>query len=138
MAKHEQVSICLRNVNENLVPVEKFMGFYKTSTTTAAALCEIIKNVMKSFGLDFESKLVGQCYDGAANMSGHKNELHVKIREMSKNAIYVHCYAHQLKLALQHSVEEIPIGRNTLSTLNSLHNFIEGSAKRHDQFKKNQ
>jgi hypothetical protein len=93
---------------------------------------------MRSFGLDYESKLVGQCYDGAANMSGKKNGLNVQIRKLAKKTIYVPCYAHQLNLVLQHSCEDTKLARNTLCTINNLHGFIEGSAKRHDMFKKNQ
>ena len=41
----------------------------------------MILNVLDKLSLDYKSKLVGQCYDGAANMSGVKNGLNVKIRE---------------------------------------------------------
>ncbi len=114
IAKHESVSICLRYVDDDLAIHEKFMGFIRTSTTTSAALCAILLKVMRSFGLDYESKLVGQCYDGAANMSGKKNGLSVQIRKLAKKAIYVHCYAHQLNLVIQHSCEETKLARNTL------------------------
>lgn len=84
--------------------------------------------------LNYKAKLVGQCYDGAANMSGVKNGLHKKIKSFAKKALYLHCYAHQLNLALQHSCCEIKKARNCLDVLNSLHEFIEGSAKRHSLF----
>ena len=64
-------------------------------------------------------------------MSGVKNGLNKKIRAIAKKALYIHCYAHQLNLALQHSCYEITKARNCLETLNSFHEFIEGSAKRH-------
>ena len=67
----------------------------KGESTTAKALCEMILNVLDKLGLDYKSKLVGQCYDGAANMSGVKNGLNVKIREQAKKALYLHFYAHK-------------------------------------------
>lgn len=87
---------------------------------------------MISLNLDFEAKLVGQCYDGAANMSGCKNDLNVLIRKVAKKALYVHCYAHQLNLSLQHATESIQLASNCLSYINSLYSFI--SAKRNAQF----
>lgn len=67
-------------------------------------------------------------------MSGCKNGLNVKIKIVAKKALYIHCYAHQLNLALQHSCYQIRKARDCLETLNSLHEFIEGSAKRHALF----
>lgn len=67
-------------------------------------------------------------------MSGIKNGLHKKIRTVAKKALYLHCYAHQLNLALQHSCTEIKKARRCLDVLNSLHEFIEGSSKRHALF----
>ncbi len=134
IARHEQVSLCLRYIDEHLVIREHFVGFFRTSSTTAESLCAIILEALDGFGLDYKSKLVGQCYDGAANMSGVENGLHKKIRNRAKKALYVHCYAHQLNLALQHSCNKIKNARNVLDTLNTLHSFIECSSKGHSLF----
>ena len=134
LGRHEQVSICIRYIDDNLTIKENFVGFFKTDSTTAKSLCRLVLTALENFGLDYKSKLVGQCYDGAANMSGLKNGLNKKIREKAKKALYIHCYAHQLNLALMHSCNNIKHARNCLDTLNSLHSFIEGSAKRHSLF----
>ena len=133
-SRTEQVCIVIRYLDEELVIHEKFVGFFDTDTTTAASLCKLILEVLDKLGLDYKSKMVGQCYDGARNISGIRNGLHIKIREVADKALYVHCYAHQLNLALQHSCDNIPKARNCLNTLNSLHDFVEGSAKRHALF----
>jgi len=133
-SKSEQVCIVIRYLDEELVIHEKFVGFFDIDSTTAASLCHLILQVLNNLGLDYKSKMVGQCYDGAANMSGNRNGLHLKIREIADKALYVHCYAHQLNLALKHSCDSISKARNCLNTLNGLHDFIEGSAKRHAIF----
>ncbi len=133
-SKSEQVCIVIRYIDEELNIHEKFVGFFDTDSTTAISLSKLILEVLDSFGLDCKIKMVGQCYDGAANMGGIRNGLQTKIREVADKALYVHCYAHQLNLALQHSFDNIPKARNCLNTLNSLHDFIEGSAKRHAMF----
>ncbi|CAL9006431.1 unnamed protein product [Prunus brigantina] len=46
------------------------------------------------------SKLQGQGYDGASNMRGELNDLKTKILREQPCAYYVHCFAHQLQLAL--------------------------------------
>jgi len=133
-SRREQVCIVIRYIDNKLTIYEKFVGFFDTDSTNATALCKLILKVLEDLGLDYKTKMVGQCYDGARNMSGCKNGLHMKIREVADKALYVHCYAHQLNLALQHSCNNIPKARNCLNTLNSLHEFIEGSAKRHSLF----
>ena len=135
ISKKEQVSIVLRYVDERLQINEKFAGFFDTSTTTAQVLCDLMLRVLDNFGLDYNLKIVGQCYDGAANMSDCSKGLNKLIRQKAKRALYVHCYAHQLNLALQHATNEIKFARNCLNTLNLLNSFIEGSAKRHALFK---
>ena len=68
-------------------------------------------------------------------MSGSKNGLQSKIKSIAPKAVYIHCYAHQLNLALMSACYSIKCARNYLSIINKLHDFIEGSAKRHGLFK---
>jgi hypothetical protein len=76
-------------------------------------------------------KLVGCCFDGAANMSGKFNGLQAKIKsELSSMAIYVHCHAHKLNLAVQSASNAINSVRNSLDLAEKLHNFVQGSTKR--------
>ncbi|CAN7978385.1 unnamed protein product [Ixodes persulcatus] len=63
--------------------------------------------------------LCGQGYDGAASMSGHLNGVQVIILETVPRALYVHCSAHSLNLALLHSCK-LPSIRNCLGTMSSV------------------
>ena len=78
--------------------------------------------------------IVGQCYDGAANMRGVHNGLSARIQRNSPKALYVYCYAHQLNLALEHACESNKYVRNTIDKAKSLYDFIEGGSKRHALF----
>ena len=57
------------------------------------------------------------------------------LKECSPLSIYVHCHGHRLNLALQDTMNTIePLGK-ALGVIQSLHNFLEGSPKRHAIFK---
>ena len=95
----EQVAVCLRYVTKGAT-VEGVLGFIEVESTTGKNLFYLVLDKHQKLGLDI-SKLVGQCYDGAANMSGCEKGLASRVQEVSSLAIYVHCYAHLLNLALQ-------------------------------------
>ena len=50
--------------------------------------------------------MVGQCYDGAANMSGSEKGVAARFQDSAPSAVYVHCYVHLLNFALQDTLEE--------------------------------
>ncbi|XP_035714900.1 zinc finger MYM-type protein 1 [Folsomia candida] len=119
VSTNEQVSICIRIVNDNLAPEEYFLGLYKTNSTTGESIFEVIQDVITRFGLDF-SNLPGQCYDGASNMSGKCIGVQSRIQNIEPRALYVHCMNHSLNLALQDTVKSIPFLRETLQYLNDV------------------
>ncbi len=72
IAVREQESFCVRYVDSKLQIHEHFLGFYESASTTGEDLSKLLLKLMHEHNLDID-KLVGQCYDGAANMSGiHK------------------------------------------------------------------
>jgi hypothetical protein len=81
-------------------------------------------------------KIVGQCYDGAANMKGKNKGLASRILSVNPKAFYVHCHCHQLNLALENACCSIPEVRNTIGTVTSIHSFLGASGKRNALFKK--
>lgn len=66
---------------------------------TAIGLSNAIKQALEPLGLTDE--LIAQTYDGAAVMSGNVGGVQTLMKENYPNAIFVHCYAHQLNLTLQ-------------------------------------
>ncbi|XP_058198536.1 uncharacterized protein LOC131314058 [Rhododendron vialii] len=63
------------------------------------SLKKAVDNLFCRLGLSI-GKLRGQGYDGASNMQGKINGLKALILKENSYAYYVHCFAHQLQLAI--------------------------------------
>lgn len=130
----EQVSICIRIVSEEFMVSEIFMGFYQTDDTRSESLFRIIQDVLIRLNLDI-SKVRGQCFDGARNVSGKLSGLQARIRDIEPRALFVHCFAHSLNLMVQDALEGLPLIRNFIGIIKELINFIRDSPKRVAFFK---
>ncbi|XP_070677970.1 uncharacterized protein [Malus domestica] len=117
--------------------IEKFFGVQHVSSTTSSSLEEAIERFFAITNLSM-SKLRGQGYDGASNMKGELNGLKTKILNKYPQAFYVHCFAHQLQLALvavTKGTEGVAIFFNNASILV---NTIGSSCKCCDAFREKQ
>ncbi|CAN6565048.1 unnamed protein product [Malus baccata var. baccata] len=133
----EQMAVVLRYVNKEGEVIERFLGVQHVSSTTSSSLEEAIERLFASTNLSM-SKLRGQGYDGASNMKGELNGLKAKILNKYPQAFYVHCFAHQLQLALvavAKGIEGVAIFFNNASILV---NTIGSSCKRRDTFREKQ
>jgi hypothetical protein len=93
-----------------------------------------LEKIITELGLSV-SKLVGQGLDGASNMSGCNAGLCTLVKQnLSAKAIYIHCYAHRLNLALEAVCHKIPSCSEMITTAQTLYAYVEGSAKRHHLF----
>jgi hypothetical protein len=101
---------------------EDFLGFVPVSDLTGQGLATTILETLKNCGLDL-SKLVGQGYDGAAAMSGRLRGTQAWIRQQYPRAIYVHCGAHTLNLAIA-SAFSIPVMKTCFGTISLICNFV--------------
>ena len=75
----------------------------------------------------------GQCYDGSSNMSGARSGCSTLIRQQSPMAVYFHCAAHRLNLAVV-SACKIQAFRNVESYIGEIARFFAFSAKRQRLF----
>ena len=66
---------------------------------TGAGLTAQLLATLTDAGIPF-SGMLGQGYDGAAVMSGHKSGVQKHIREKCPAAIYVHCISYCINLCL--------------------------------------
>ena len=133
ISKREQVSICFRFLLDGVID-ERFFGFYDTISTTGEAITNLICDVVKDHGFDFNN-LVGLGFDGASAMKSEVKGVAGLMKEKAPNAIFVHCNAHRLNLALQKTLKSIPALRNSLGIMETMYNVMEGSPKRHGEFR---
>lgn len=95
------------------------MGFYEMESTSAETLFCALNDALLRMGLSW-SDCRGQCYDGAANMSGCRSGVQARVRALQEEAMYVHCNAHTLNLAFQGAVAESSACRDAMNTVKDL------------------
>uniref|UniRef100_A0A2S2QAK7 Zinc finger MYM-type protein 1 n=1 Tax=Sipha flava TaxID=143950 RepID=A0A2S2QAK7_9HEMI len=112
----EHVSPCVRNINSNTLKlIEEFLQFVPTNDITGKGIANLILENLKQFGINTQY-LCGQGYDGAAAMAGKFNGVQAHIKEIHPNALYVHCSAHSLNLAVSKFCS-VPAIRDCLGTI---------------------
>lgn len=105
VSNKEQVTLIIRRITENLEVHEEFLGLYTVSSTNAAMLSDVIRDLFVRMNVSLE-KLRGQCYDGASAMSGSKNGVAKRIGDLEPRAVYTHCYGHALNLAASDTLKQ--------------------------------
>jgi hypothetical protein len=136
ISSREQLSICIRyivKVDGKIEIKERFLGFVNVFDTTGENLHQTIKKYLQQLGIVI-NKMHGQAYDGASNMSGKFKGVAARFQEEEPKALYTHCHAHLLDLAVMRFCEEIRQLRNCLSIVNNLYNIINASASRFSIF----
>ncbi|XP_057482633.1 uncharacterized protein LOC130769355 [Actinidia eriantha] len=129
-SNREQMAIILRFVDVHGFLRERFFEIVHVTDTTALTLKKEISDVLARYNLNIEN-MRGQGYDGASNMRGAWNGLQALFLRDSPSAYYVHCFAHQLQLALVAAAEnEISVWL-FFSNLASIVNRVSASPKRH-------
>ncbi|XP_015376664.1 PREDICTED: zinc finger MYM-type protein 1-like [Diuraphis noxia] len=104
----EQLTLCVRFVNgtgKNAKLCEFFLKYVEVHNLTGQHLASTILERLNSCGIDC-SKMYGQGYDEASNMSGKFKGVQTIIRNKYPRALYVHRAAHTLNLAVSSSCEQ--------------------------------
>lgn len=127
----EQFAISIRWVDSCHSIHEDLIGMEQTDALTMSST---IKDVLIRCGLSL-SNCRGQAYDGSSNMSGHLSGVATRLLAEEPCALYVHCSAHCLNLALQDSSRRSTCVRDALSLAADIANFIRASPKRFAQFR---
>eukprot|EP00118_Oscarella_pearsei_P022653 m.264587 g.264587 ORF g.264587 m.264587 type:complete len:259 (+) comp40472_c3_seq1:545-1321(+) len=133
LSGQEQVSVVIRFVDDNEEIQERLISVAVAQSTTAASLTELLKSTIENFGLSL-AQLRGQCYDGASTMSGRFNGVQARIKREQPLAIYVHCYAHCLNLAIVAATKQNRIACNAFGIMEKLYAFVKSSPARMQMF----
>ncbi|XP_057495678.1 uncharacterized protein LOC130780676 [Actinidia eriantha] len=133
----DQMVVALRYVDRKGNVVERFLGIKHVSSTSVLSLKKAVDDLFSTHGLSI-SMLRGQGYDGASNMQGEFNGLKTLIMKENECAYYVHCFAHQLQLALV-AVAKNHIHIATLfNLLSNIVNVVGASCKHRNILKEKQ
>ena len=127
ISNKEQVSLSFRYVLEGSVK-EVFADFIEVERITGKDIAHAIIQSLDKWDIPLQH-LRGQCYDGASNMAGARSGCSAIIREKAPLAVYHHCAAHRLNLAVV-SACKIMAFRNTESYIGEMARFFHFSAKR--------
>ena len=121
--KKEQLSIALRYVDSKAIIHEHFITFIEAESLTAESLATYLIKFLTDFNLD-ASSVISQGYDGASVMSGRLSGIQQRIKAVAPCALYVHCYAHTLNLAIVDSVKCLQFSLDFFNLLEALCVFI--------------
>ncbi|XP_074304473.1 uncharacterized protein LOC141639193 [Silene latifolia] len=131
----EQLAICLRYLDKEGYVAERLLGVVKVDDTSSMTLMATIKKLLATHSLSM-SNIRGQGYDGASNIRGALNGLRNLIMKNNPCAYYVHCFAHQLQLAVVAIAKENCECAKFFMHLRIVLNFIASSCKRMTMLKK--
>ena len=72
----------------------------------------------------------GQCYDGAAVMSGKKTGVAARIKSLNGKALYTHCYGHALNLCVKDACDKVECLKDTFDASYEICKLIKKSPQR--------
>ena len=129
-----QLVICLRWVDCDLGAHDKSIGLKDMPCTNADSIAAELKDVLLRMNLKL-NKYRGQCYDGCSTMIVHRNGVVVQIKEEEKRALYTHCDAHSLNLAIGDTMENPALLKDTIDNTFELTKLVKKSAKKDGKLK---
>lgn len=130
----EQLSFCLRHVNDDFETFEEFVGLYQLESCSAETIFNVLKDIVVRCDIKFDN-CRGVSFDGAATMSGIKNGVAARVQLENPKTMYAYCHMHCLNLCVQDTVSDIPMIRDFMNNFLELTNFIRHSPKRMAQLR---
>ncbi|KAL2086792.1 hypothetical protein ACEWY4_017851 [Coilia grayii] len=135
VSTHCQFVIVFRYIDKANTLQERFFSFKQIDgVTTAEAISKVLLQqlgVVCSAENDVDrERLIAQTFDGASVMRGGTGGVRRKIQDLSPNAHFIHCYAHQLNLVMQQAVSSVASVRGFFSDICGFCSFFSRSPKR--------
>ena len=129
IANKEQLTLCLRWVDENFIAHEEFIGFYEVKNIKSDTIVAAIRDALLRIQISLE-KCRGQCYDGASNMLGKKSGVAKQISDIQPNAFSTHCHCHCLSLSVKTMTKESEILSTVMDNAAEIAILVKFSPKR--------
>ena len=108
---------------ENGEPTEYFIDLLPMKRTDAEIIYSALVECLKNKNIQL-SNLIGMGFDGAATFSGKKSVVQARMKKNSHNALFVHCYCHQLILAFVQAANGTAGIEHVYVTLTTLGKFF--------------
>ena len=134
ISNREQLVICIRWVDEELVVHEDFIGLRPVAETNASTITDTIKSILVEMNLDIMNAR-GQCYDGASTMRGHRTGVVPAIKSINGKCLYTHCYDHALNLAVSDAIKGVKVLSDAFDTVKEICKLVEKSPQRDTHLK---
>ena len=87
----EQLAVCFHWIDKNMEAHQDFVCLHPFSRTTADSIVQVLNDVLLRMNLDVKDSR-GQCYDGAATMSGKGSGVATQLKLEYEKMLYTHCY----------------------------------------------
>ncbi|XP_040195195.1 zinc finger MYM-type protein 1-like [Rana temporaria] len=123
----DQLAFIIRYVNDEGVPVERFIKFIPHIGHKAQSLFQAVSDTLEFHQLDLQN-CRGQSYDNASNMAGPYSGLQARFKEQNPLAIYIPCSAHSLNLVGTCAAESCVEAVSFFGVIQQLYNFFSFSA----------
>lgn len=129
VSNSEQLSFCVRSVDEALNVNEDFLGFYEIDNIKSETIVNAIRDILIRCSLTL-SDCRGQTYDGASNMMGKRSGVATVFVKEQPKALQIHCLGHSLSLSVKSLTAECSILRDTMGTAGEICVLVKYSPKR--------
>ena len=129
VSNKQQLSMCVRWIDDSLNPHEDFLGFYELPNIASDTIASAIKDSLTRFNLPL-SDLRGQTYDGASNMLGKRSDVAAQIKRVQPKAIETHCHGHSLNLLVKDATKSSRLINDVLEIVAEITKLIKFSPKR--------
>ncbi len=119
----ENLSVMIRLLCNSL-PEEHLIGLLDLHQLDAEYISNQILSHLSAASYSADN-IVSQCYDGASVMSGVRGGVQALLQnKLGRYIPYIHCYNHQLHLAVVHAIQSDPCGKKFFDFANSLYSFF--------------
>lgn len=125
----DQLSIVIRYVNKEGLPIERFLKFVPIFRHSASTLESTVINELQCFNIDILN-CRGQSYDNASNMAGKYSSLQARIKVICPQAECVPCSAHSLNLVGSNAVQCCTQAVVYFGVVQNIYNFFSASTHR--------
>ena len=129
----EQLAVCFRWTDKNMEAHEDSVGLHPLSRTTADSIVQVLKDALLRMNLDVKDSR-GQCYDGAATMSGKASGVATQFKLENEKMLYTHCYGHALNLAIKDACDKVECLKEAFDSIRDICKLVKKSPQRDTKF----